>query len=100
MDRKELLMARLGLHTDKKYDKFIAEMMMNRKPAVDACRDHPTEPCDFLEKDSDFCRAYMDPESRWRLGNCPLATHIKTTSSKKKRFVLVSKSRDETANDY
>jgi hypothetical protein len=28
-------------------------------------------------KDEVFCDAYMNPSMKWRLGNCPLASHIR-----------------------
>ena len=76
-------MARLCSKNDKQSERRHNEMMGIRMPAVDACRDHPTNPCEYLEKDSDYCTAYAFPKTRWKLGNCPLATHIETEKSKK-----------------
>lgn len=35
--------------------------------------------CDGCAKQdpSGVCKAYINPASRWRLGPCPLATHLK-----------------------
>ena len=82
-------MAYLGTNINKKHQAMLDEMMRNRLPVIDECRNHPTEPCSFLEKDSDFCTAYMNPKSRWRLGPCPLATHVSVQEEKQKGKVRV-----------
>jgi len=41
------------------------------------------EGCDkVIPEDHSRCVAYRDPAVMWRLGTCPLATHIKTTVAK------------------
>jgi hypothetical protein len=69
----------------KHHSQQMKSLLLERKPAVDACRDHPTDPCEYLEKDSDYCSAYAFPETRWRLGKCPLATHLEIESKKKEK---------------
>lgn len=32
--------------------------------------------CDNV-MENEYCRVYIFPDSKWRIGNCPLATHIK-----------------------
>lgn len=32
--------------------------------------------CDRIE-DEEFCCVYVLPEAKWRLGICPMATHVK-----------------------
>jgi hypothetical protein len=27
--------------------------------------------------DAEYCSVYLSPASKWRIGNCPMATHIK-----------------------
>ena len=46
----------------------------NFKPVVESC-----EGCDRIveEAGSQFCRSYLQPESKWRLGICNFATHAK-----------------------
>lgn len=39
-------------------------------------------PCTRIE--DGFCAAYIDPNSRWRLGNCGLATHLIQEEDEKK----------------
>jgi len=82
-------MALLGTNVDKKHKAVMDEMMQNRLPVVDECRNNPTEPCSFLEKGSDFCTVYINPKSRWRLGPCPLATHVSTQEEKPKTKIRV-----------
>jgi hypothetical protein len=44
------------------------------KPIIEKCQG-----CDRVVEASDnkFCGAFPDPSSKWRLGNCNLATHVK-----------------------
>jgi len=46
----------------------------NFQPVVERC-----EGCDRIveESGSQFCRSYLKPESKWRLGICNFATHAK-----------------------
>lgn len=46
----------------------------NFQPVVESC-----EGCDRIveEAGSQFCRSYLQPESKWRLGICNFATHAK-----------------------
>ncbi|RUM43355.1 MAG: hypothetical protein DSY80_05755 [Desulfocapsa sp.] len=46
----------------------------NFQPVVESC-----EGCDRIveEAGSQFCRSYLKPESKWRLGICNFATHAK-----------------------
>ncbi|MDR2368681.1 MAG: PxxKW family cysteine-rich protein [Deltaproteobacteria bacterium] len=47
------------------------------RPITEKC-----EGCDRIKPHGEqkFCAAFPDPTVRWRLGNCSLATHIKTES--------------------
>ena len=51
---------------------------------------HPVvEQCDGCQKIFDFptgnyCLVFPDPASKWRVGNCVMATHIKETDAKSK----------------
>lgn len=67
---------------------MIEELRADRKPVVDQCKvfnftvknskgvpvDQVSGPCTRI--DGELCAAYAYPDTRWRLGNCPLATHI------------------------
>ncbi len=46
----------------------------NFQPVVESC-----EGCDRVveESGSQFCRSYLKPEAKWRLGICNFATHAK-----------------------
>ncbi|MBL4902939.1 MAG: PxxKW family cysteine-rich protein [Desulfocapsa sp.] len=46
----------------------------NFQPVVERC-----EGCERIveEADTQFCQAYLKPESKWRLGICNFATHAK-----------------------
>ncbi len=46
----------------------------NFQPVVEKC-----EGCDRVVEESgaQFCRSYLQPESKWRLGICNFATHAK-----------------------
>lgn len=46
----------------------------NFQPIVERC-----EGCERIveEAGSQFCRSYLQPESKWRLGICNFATHAK-----------------------
>jgi len=47
----------------------------DRVPVIEKC-----EGCARTEviNDQELCLAYLTPASRWRLGNCALATHVTT----------------------
>jgi hypothetical protein len=51
----------------------------DRRPIVEKC-----EGCDRAasEGEAKFCGAFAFPESKWRTGNCSMATHIKVESAK------------------
>jgi hypothetical protein len=46
-----------------------------RKPTVERCQGCGRE---VKESESDrfVCEAYLDPNVFWRMGHCPLATHV------------------------
>ena len=47
-----------------------------RTPIINKC-----EGCGRV--DGNFCKAYLYPDKKWRLGNCNFATHMKTETEKK-----------------
>ncbi len=65
----------------------IEEMKKERLPIVEKCKIFKKEvivkkvptmmekgPCKRTEED--LCAAYINPALKWKLGDCPLATHI------------------------
>ena len=61
-------------------NKLHAQMMADREDVIGACEiftdKEGTEhgPCKHM--DGTKCAAYMLPKMKWRLGNCPLASHL------------------------
>lgn len=51
------------------------------QPVVDRCKED--EGCERIE--NGYCKAYIFPASKWRAGNCPLATHLKLEPETKKQ---------------
>jgi hypothetical protein len=56
---------------------------MNRSTINDGAARVVAEKCDGCDRiktveDKRYCAAFPDPTVRWRLGNCNMATHIKT----------------------
>ncbi len=52
----------------------------DRRPIVEKCVG-----CDRIlkaEGDGQLCKAFANPEAKWRLGNCSMATHIKAEVAK------------------
>ena len=47
------------------------KLMAERLPIVDECKG-----CSKIVAESSMCSAYINPASRWRMGNCGLATHV------------------------
>lgn len=66
MNGKELIIIK---GNGNKMDKLIKEMIKKRTPIVEKCIG-----CNKIE--GNFCKAYINPNARWRLGNCALASHI------------------------
>ena len=83
----------------------IEEMREKREDIIDGCliqrktiakKGKPDEliekgPCDKVEGKK--CMAYMYPASRWRLGNCALASHIIGQEDKTKFVNPIKKSK-------
>lgn len=45
-----------------------SKLLFEKEPIVDDCL-----PC--IRHDKKVCPAYLSPVQKWRLGDCPLATH-------------------------
>lgn len=76
-------MAKLGTRVDKKYEARRQDMLSKRLPIVEQCTG-PEKSCNMIDKGT-LCSAYIKPESKWRNGSCPLASHLETVEEKKKR---------------
>ncbi len=54
----------------KEYRKAKAdEILKGRTPIINKC-----SPCNL--HDQEYCNTYLWPETKWRLNNCPMATHL------------------------
>lgn len=53
-------------------------MISERSPVVSECVGDETNPCKRIEPGTELCLAYINPAQRWKIGTCPLATHIIT----------------------
>jgi len=53
--------------------------LADRRPIIEQCNG-----CDRVQSDggSQLCSAFAFPETKWRLGNCSMATHIKVENAK------------------
>ena len=57
------------------------EYLKDRTKVIEKC-----EGCNHII-DYDYCESYLHPNMKWRLGNCPAATHIvKEFEQTKKRI--------------
>jgi len=52
----------------------------------DGCSKVFIQPSLFGFLDSKYCHAYLYPASKWRSGNCPLASHLEKGSDEKKKL--------------
>ena len=48
------------------------------RPVIDKC-----EGCENIEKG--YCRSYVNPELKWRMSNCPRATHLQVEKKDMRR---------------
>jgi hypothetical protein len=64
-----------------------------------ACRSihEKCEGCDRTQTidEKKYCSAFPDPASRWRIGNCNMATHIKVESTKDTSKVRVGQQKQK-----
>jgi len=57
------------------------KLLGERHPIIDECKG-----CERIVAEINRCSSYLYPESKWRLGNCPLATHIVFEEKKTGKF--------------
>jgi hypothetical protein len=62
------------------------------RPVVEQCLG-----CDRILKETDGqrCSAFAFPDAKWRLGNCSMATHIKTDTGKSTDKVRVGQQKQK-----
>jgi len=61
---------------DKRFEAWKEKMISERTPVVSECIGDETNTCKRIEEGTQFCLAYINPTQRWKLGICPLATHV------------------------
>lgn len=52
------------------------------QPVIDKC-----EGCEKIE--NGYCQVYIFPEAKWRVGDCPMATHLKKKELSKKEQMKI-----------
>lgn len=50
------------------------------QPVVEKCKEN--DGCEKIE--NGYCSVYIFPKAKWKIGNCPMATHIKPEELSKK----------------
>jgi hypothetical protein len=70
-------MAIIGKNINRK-EQFKREQMINeRYPVVEQCKEGKgCERIEYPPNSAPKCLSYINPESKWRLGNCLLASHL------------------------
>lgn len=63
---------------DKRFEEWREKMLSERTPVVSECIGDETNPCKRIEQGTELCLVYINPSHRWKLGICPLATHVIT----------------------
>jgi len=64
-------------HINNIEGKLFSSMLKDTTQVVDQCRTPVDENRGECTRISDnLCEAYMNPEGKWKMGHCPLATHI------------------------
>jgi hypothetical protein len=60
----------------EEYALNLDRLRKEREPIIDQCKKFGDneEPCSRI--DGVLCSAYVSPKAKWRLGACPLATHV------------------------
>ena len=68
----------------KGYLNWQSKMKAERKPIVSECTSD-TERCIRCEEETGLCSVYINPEARWNIGVCPMASHVNTKEKEKKK---------------
>ncbi|MEM5788566.1 MAG: PxxKW family cysteine-rich protein [Syntrophobacteraceae bacterium] len=61
---------------------------LERQPIVEKCNG-----CANVE--GELCRKWVSPATKWRLGVCPTATHVKVTSNEPEQKVRVGQQKQK-----
>jgi len=57
------------------------------QPVIDKCLEgEEGRSCERIE--NGYCKVYIFPEAKWRVGNCPMATHLKRELSNKEQMKI------------
>ena len=57
-------------------------------PVIDKCmQGEDGQSCKRIE--NGYCKVYIFPEAKWRVGNCPMATHLEKSELSKKDQIKV-----------
>lgn len=62
----------------------------NKKPIVEQCTG-----CDNIE--GEYCRIWVNPAAKWRIGICPSATHVKPDVKTEEQKVRVGQQKQKKA---
>lgn len=87
--------------TIKQTDRIVEELREGRLPIVEQCKRTDDEgnviACKRIInfKNRERCAAYAYPETKWRLGNCFLASHVQTEAEVKKGKVRVGQQKQK-----
>ncbi len=63
-------------------------MELERKPIVSECNG-----CDNI--DGDKCRIWASPASKWRIGKCPSASHVKVETQQTEQKVRLGQQKQK-----
>lgn len=75
---------------DREYEQWKEKLKNKRVDIVDQCVG-----CDRIEEGTSLCSVYVNPAERWKLGTCPLATHIITRVETKPDKVRVGQQKQK-----
>ncbi len=77
------MMAKMGVNRPTKSEARRLEQMLNdRQPVVDKCKDFEGRRCRHITKD-ETCDVYINPRYWWRYAACPMGTHVIKRDTKK-----------------
>jgi len=92
----------MGHNHKRSPSRIIEELRRNKKPIVNKCRRFVHDPnddktvqvsCKKIDEEDGSCICYSDPLSKWRIGDCNMATHLEIEF--KKKFVRVGQQKQK-----
>ncbi len=66
----------------------MSQLNLDRKPIVEQC-------AGCANIDGDFCRVWVSPATKWRMGICPSATHVKVEIRESEQKVRVGQQKQK-----